>query len=359
MRHAWLAALTSALLLVGIGSTHAATASPCDEARSLIGAEADGMSEAECQQAIDFADEERWQLWLDMALAHEHAGDHVTSLQYYNRFLASVAERQRPLSDAWQRVKDDATRAVARLDGELRAVRGRVTVTSTPPKAAASFEGRPPPRTPLVTPFDQYLAPGSYTVELTHPSIPAPVKKTFTLERGQALSLDVDLAAEAAAAATPTTPATALPPTREVIASTGGEPAAVATRRAPRRSNATTLESVGWLGVALGVAGLAAGTVFHVQGQGRVDEATCSDEPWCAGTVDERARRRADGEDLKDRALVSWIAGGALLAGGIVAIVLGGADDEPEEAASGVRLDAVAPTLLPDGSPGLGAAMTF
>lgn len=356
MRYARLAALTSALLLVGFGSAQAATPSPCDEARSLIGAEADGMSEAECQQAVDFADEERWQLWLDMALAHEHAGDHVTSLQYYKRFLANVEERQRPLSDAWQRVKDDATRAVARLDGELRAVRGRVTVTSTPDKATASFEGRPPPRTPLVTPFDQYLAPGSYTVELTHPSLPAPVKKTFTLERGQALTLAVDLAAEAAAAASPTV----LPPRREVTTPTGGDPSAVATRRAPRRSNATTLESVGWLGVALGVAGLAAGTVFHVQGQGRVDEATCTDEPWCAGTVDERARRRADGEDLKDRALVSWIAGGVLLAGGIVAIVLGGDDaDEGEDTAAGVRLDAVAPTLLPDGSPGLGAALTF
>lgn len=339
-----------AALVILLGSVEAHAASdPCGEARRLVGEQAGTMSRDDCQEVVDAAEEERWQLWLDMALAHEHSGDDLAAVQYYGRFIESADLRPRPLSPSWAKVRSDALAAVARLDAELRATLGRVDVRSTPGDAAASFEGKATETASLVTPFTTYLAPGEHTLELYHPSLPATVRKAFTLEKGQVLALDLDLAAELAAAKaapgpkTTTTPTKALPPV--------AEPAT------------NVLETVGWLGVAAGVGLLATGTVLYVDGQGRIDATACTTEPWCAPTASERARRKDDGESTRRVGVITWIAGGALLAAGIVAVVLSDddADDDGPDGLDdgGPRLQAIAPTFMPDGSPGVGAALSF
>ena len=142
------------------------------------------------------------------------------------------------------------------------------------------------------------------------------------------------------------------PPTKPKVA-----PAPVVNEPSHRTD---VLATVGWLGVAAGVGLAATGTVFFTAGQGEIDASTCGDEPWCAPTATERARRKDHGDSMKRIGVISWIAGGALLVGGVVAIVLSdGEDDDDLPAARGVQLEAVAPTLLPDGSPGLSAALSF
>ena len=351
MRHLQAKALTLLLTLAGAAGPAGAAAAPvCEEARRLVGDTAGTLTDAECQDLVDAAEEERWQLWLDMALAHEHSGDALAAIPYYQRFLEATDARTRPLSEAWIKVREDARAAVKRLDAELRATLGRVIVRSPPSEALASFEGKAVGGASHTTPFGHYLPPGNHVLELYHPSASDLVHKRFTLEKGQVLHLDVNLALELAAAE----------------AARGKAKAAAAAAAAPVAAPAQdasggprVLRTVGWLGVAAGAGLAAVGTIFYAQGQAYLDEARCGDAVACAPTAAERARRRSDGESLQDRGLVAWVAGGALLAGGIVAIVLG--DDEPASAEprSGWRLEGVTPAFGADGAPGLGAAWSF
>lgn len=331
------------MLVSVFGAFEAHADSPCEEAERLVGDDAKTMSPDDCQVVVDAAEEERWQLWLDMALAHEHAGDDLAAVEYYGRFIEAVGARTRPLSPSWLKARSDSKAALERLDAELRATMGRLEVRSTPRDAAASFEGEAKETARLVTPFSTYLAPGEHTLELYHPDFPQPVRKTVTLEKGQVLALDIDIAAELA-------PKKA-PPADKV----GKRPAPE--RTPPPREPTNVLETVGWLGVAAGIGLAATGAVLVADGQWQIDGASCTDEAWCAPTADERARRKDDGEGTRTSGVVTLIAGGALIAGGVVAILL--SEDDEDAPGSGARLKAVAPTVMHDGSPGVGAAFSF
>ncbi len=346
IQHLTRLALATSLTVMALGQAWAADAGPCDQARRLVGEQATGMSAAECRRVVTAAEEERWQLWLDMALAHEHSGDHIAAISYYERFLDAATGHTTPLTPTWSKVREDAAAAVARIDAGLKKDHGRLTVSTTPTDAMASFEGKAAGMASHVTPFITYLAPGPHNLQLYHPSVGATRDITFDITAGQTLSLEVDLRTGA-------TGETAGDPKKV-------EPAPVAEPDTSGEGDAT-LRAIGWLGVAVGVSAIAAGTVFYTQGDGEISSTDCTTELWCAPTVDERALRRDDGEALRDRGIASWIAGGVLLAGGITAVILGSSDDTPREAApatSGATLDRVTPVLLPDGA-GLGATVSF
>jgi len=356
---------------------------PCARAAQIVGAEAQGMTPAQCQEVLDEADEERWQLWLDMALALEHAGDRIAAVQFYGRFLDSVAERgDRPLSDAWAKLHADARAAHDRIDAELLATHGRIRVRGTPRELLASFEGRASEAATHTTPFVHYLPPGTHRLQVHHRGTDTTREQTFELAAGQALELHLDLTPRLEA---PDAPTVAREAAEEVEGAPGdaadkvetesaarpapptGDASLLAVRRAGAPASRTsTVRDVGWLGVALGVGATALGAVFYFQGDGLISESRCQDQPWCEPTTDERAARRSEGEELQDRAIITWIAGGVLLVTGITAILVSGAGgDKPSEPAgedasdtAGVTLDHVSPALIPGGA-GVQAGLRF
>ena len=141
MKHAPLALALATLVSFSPAGPTLAAADPCAEARTIVGEDADGMSPAECEQVVDAADEERWQLWLDLALAHEQSGDYASALDYYGRFVTASSKRERPLTPAWQQVQQDSVASMARMDARLLETHARVDVTTEPVGGLVAFDG--------------------------------------------------------------------------------------------------------------------------------------------------------------------------------------------------------------------------
>ncbi len=330
--------LTTALFTLTATAVWAAEA-PCDAARRLVG-EPDGMSDQECLRVVAAAEEERWQLWLDMAMAHEHSGDDTAAIAYYERFLDAATGDPLPLSSSWAKVREDAAAAVARLDARLRDTHGRLAVTTSPSDAKASFEGKAASIPTHTTPFVAYLAPGPHNLQLYHPAVGDTRDIAFDISAGQALSLDVDLRADTS------TPG----PSKAVARAPAGDGVGeVAT---------PSLTDIGWLGVAAGAGAIAVGTALYVVGDGELSATECTTEPWCQPTAAERARRRDDAEGLRDGGVAAWVVGGLLLAGGITAIALDDQGDDGATTAADLELRGVAPLVLRDGA-GVGATLSF
>src|SRR5690606_29603613 len=128
---------------------------------------------------------------------------------------------------------------------------GRVDVTSTPPEAMASFEGKAAGMASFVTPFRHYLTPGEHTLQVFSPTLGKTADRTFTLSVGQTLALAVDLTAETPPQRPADKPVTTKATPKATVAPPGGA----------READAPpVLETVGWLGVAAGAASLALGT---------------------------------------------------------------------------------------------------
>lgn len=344
-----LAQAASALVLLAgaAGGARADDSEVCQRAQQVVGDAAKTMLPEECQDALDDAEEERWQLWLDMGLAQELAAELVNAAQYYRRFLDGVALRTRPLSPAWDKARASAQAALDRIDEQLLQSNGRIDVRSTPPDASASFDGQAG-TAGFTTPFSHYLPAGAHTVQLHSPTLGKTIERPFTLAVGQKLTLDVDLTEDIPPA----------PPKDKPVTTQATPEATVAPPIAVRREGPPLLESVGWLGVAAGVAGIGLGTVLYLQGSGLVDDAACSGD-FCERTADYRAKRRGDGEDLETAGVVAWAAGAVLLGGGIVAILL--ADDgggAASETSADVQLESVSAVPLPGGA-SVGASLRF
>lgn len=347
------AALWLGGLLAVAGTARADDSEACRKAQQVIGDKAATMLPDECQEAVDAAEEERWQLWLDMGLAHEQASELVNAAQYYQRFLDGADQRERPLGAAWEKARADARASLERIDAELLRSYGRVDVTSTPSDAMASFEGKAAGMASFTTPFRHYLLPGEHMLQLYSPTLGKTVDRAFSLSVGQKLALAVDLTAETPPRRPAEKPVTTKTTPKATVSPPGGKPA----REAP-----PVLETVGWLGVGAGAASLALGTVLYVQGAGLVDESKCSGEAFCEPTAAYRAKRKADGEDLETSGVIAWAAGAVLLGGGIAAIVLAEDDDASGASAAsadgGVTLDGLSAAPLPGGA-SVGASLRF
>jgi hypothetical protein len=392
----------SALILASVGLVQPVQANDsgiCRKARSVLGEEFKDATEERCQQALDTADEERWELWLAVASAAELSGDLDRAALSLDRFVRDADKRGR-LPSHWAAIRDEARTTIARLDGEVLKTKARVTITSMPEGAEVELVGTPKRPNAERTPTTRYFTPGNHTLRLVlDPDINREV--AFTVKAGQALELKVDLRPDApkdlavtetkapavlgsqasveVVKTTPTdnktvttTPADASTgqtgpgSTNDPAAGTkdGGTGTAGGTSSTDGTSGSTgkveprpvpdpddlalvkretgTWTKVGTVAVALGGASLAAGVVFILQATGLDDEAACS---GLACEVDQPLRAR-----VKDEASVAWtraagalIAGAILVGGGITAIV----KDEPDEPAGSTT---ISPWFSPEGA---------
>lgn len=389
----------SALVLASVGlaqPVHANDGGTCRKARSVLGEEFKDATEERCQQALDSADEERWELWLAVASAAELSGDLDRAALSLDRFVRDADKRGR-LPSHWAAIRDEARTTIARLDGEVLKTKARVTITSTPEGAEVEVVGTAKRPNTERTPTTRYFAPGNHTLRLV---LDTNVNRevAFTVKAGQAIELKVDLRPDAPKdlAVTETkapavlgsqasvevvktgptddktvtkTPADASsgqtgpgsandPGASNGAAAGGGDPAGnpaggdtgtVEPRPVPDpddlalvKRETGTWTKVGTVAVALGGASLAAGVVFVLQASGLDDQAACS---GLACEVDQPLRAR-----VKDEASVAWtraagalIAGAILVGGGITAII----KDEPDEPTSSTT---ISPWFSPEGA---------
>jgi len=347
----------------------APSSDPCQRARETLGADVVGqaMTPADCQQALDSAEEERWQLWLDSAAADEQVGDRERAALGLARFVEAVERRTSRVPGQWVDMRERARATIARLDRELLGTRARVRIDSHPsgaavtlaPEVAASVPERAP-RTPITA----YFAPGEHRVQLLDRARDRPREVTFTVTAGRVIDLHVDLSGEAPPGAAlhekPGQPvlgrSSAVDPDAPVNADVDAEAPPVTPvdalghdDEAPpiRTPGSPLLATLGTAAVAAGAASLAVGVVFAVVGAGLDDEAACSGAA-CERHQKLRAEVREDADVSWSRATGALIVGGALVAGGVIALLLD--DDAPAPT--------VGPWLAPDGG-GLRGAVRF
>jgi len=361
----------------------------CKRARDTMGAQAARRAtEAECQRFVDQAEEDDWQLWLDLGLAAEQGGDAEDAVVAYQRFVDAADRRGPRLADPWPRLRDDARTAIARLDSDLLQTRARVMITSVPPGASVTVvSGGVPVRADSErTPSVRYFAKGVHTVRLAAAETTREVR--FSVEPGQTLELRVDLRPGAptehgiiegtgpalrgqtpgpGVEGGPTGPGGHGSVRVEIERPRHGElgahgepgdddpPPQTRTRRSPIRT-------VGIAATTAGVAALAIGMVFVVNGSGLDDELEACAAPGsgCRGTARELRALERERDVQYDRATAALLTGGVLVAGGLVAILVFGEEttlDATDDARSRGPLR-VTPWLGPDGA-GLGATLGF
>jgi len=358
-------ALAASLALTAGTFVRSASAAPADDvcarARTILGEELRDASVERCQQALDSADEDRWQLWLDVAMAAEMTGDQDRAALTLERFVRE-ADRRGRLPDHWAALRDEARSNVGRLDAEVLKTKARVVINSIPEGAEIDVSGTARRANPDKTPATRYFAPGSHSVRLVLAEPAVNRELTFSVTAGQTLELKVDLRPGAPSEISITeSPGTTVlgqrpgpdsaPPTEPTKpAASAATPApTVEPRSAPDPEDASlvrngpgTWSRVGTVAITVGGAALAAGTVFVLQAIGLDDEAACS---GLACDVDGplRSRVRAEASVAWDRALGSLIAGGVLVAGGITAIIR----DTPDEPTSSTT---ISPWFSTDGA---------
>lgn|GEM_PF-1607653 len=342
---------------------------PCARAKAQLGSSVieRGMSAEQCQVALDSAEEERWQLWLDIAAAHELGGDVERSALSLNKFLAAADRRPRPLSAQWVVMRDEARLKIARADTEVLKTKGRVTIISTPEGAEATIIGGgatladKSPKAPLTA----YFEPGSHSVRLRIPATEATREVSFTVVAGSVIELRVDLRPGAkpdtSVSENPGPPVLGQRDPTDLGASpqeVAHEPVSVLEEpidndpEGPpvRDSSASIMGSLGTVSIAAGGAALAMGITFALVASGLDDEARCSGAA-CDVDTGLRDHVRRDADVAWDRATGTLIVGSLLVAGGIVAIIFDDGDD-------GAPTTSVTPWIGPNGG-GLSGQMRF
>lgn len=378
---------------------HANDSGTCRKARSVLGDEFKDATEERCQQALDTADEERWELWLAVASAAELSGDLDRAALSLDRFVRDADKRGR-LPSHWAAIRDESRTTIARLDAEVLKTKARVIVNSVPEGAEVEVVGTAKRPNSERTPTTRYFAPGNHTLRLVLDTN-ASREVSFSVKAGQAIELKVDLRPDApkdlAVTETKAPAVLGSQPSVEVVkagptddktvtktpadastgqtgpgsandpASNGGDTGTAGTAGTTGTTGASgaagaveprsvldpedpslvkretgTWTKVGTVAVALGGASLAAGVVFILQASGLDDEAACS---GLACEVDQPLRAR-----VRDEASVAWtraagalIAGAILVGGGITAIV----KDEPDEPKTSTT---ISPWFSPEGA---------
>ncbi len=359
------------LVALAFGRTaHAAEVDDtCARAKAQLGSAVieRGMTAEQCQAALDVAEEERWQLWLDIAAADELAGDLERSALSLNKFLTAADRRERPLPAQWVVMRDEARLKIARADVEVLKTKGRVTIISTPEGAEATVIGGGAtladraPKTPLTA----YFEPGSHSVRLRVPATEATREVSFTVSVGSTIELRVDLRPDArpdtAVVENPGRPVLGQrPPTEGAPPQDvpGEEPVTMIEELGDdddpegppvRDSGSSIAGSLGVVSLAAGGAALAMGVTFALVAAGLDDEARCGGAA-CDVDVGLRAHVRRDAEVAWDRATGTFVVGGLLVAGGVIALLLDDGDEAPTTS--------LAPWIGPSGA-GLGGQVRF
>lgn len=369
MRQAPLASLLAiafaATPLIATSTAHAED--HCAEARALLGPKwVAPTSDAACKEALEYAEEEQWQLWLDLAFAEEATDNLEAAVAVYRRFIKSTLRRGEGLSESWRKMREEATFTVGRLEETLTKTRAKITIDTIPAGLPVRFtkEAR---RGEDATPVTRYLPAGEHIVVATDPTTGRTRELSFTVEVGQAREIKIDLRENSPLGVVEKT----LPGDRTgSTQSAGGTADPVGLpgvqvrmdddKTPPPRSvqSGTTLRRIGVGALGVGIAAAAVGTGFMLTSTGLSDEAACA---GALCQVDTAARARAKGEAsiAEDRALAGFITGGVFILGGALALIIDSlTDDSPVEAAQGPRLKAIAP-MVGNGQAGLGATVGF
>ncbi len=315
-------------------------------------------SEAECLEALRAAEEEGWQLLLDLAFAEEETGNPRKAWETYRRFLDETAPRGAALPAAWGELRRKAEAAVARLEQALLKTHARVTVTPRPETRNVHFFGEVLRQNPGSGPLVRFLAPGSHTVVVADPGTGRYRELTFTVTAGEVREVVVELQPLAEVV-----PATAAPAASSPAAAgaTADSPVASVSRSSGPVAPQPLWRSVGAAALSVGVAATAVGAGFLASANGLYDDAAC-EGALCEVNVEARARIRADASAAEDRAVASFVTGGLFIAGGATALILEalGIVGKPEAgaAASAPRLKRLQPTFGRGGA-GMAAAIAF
>jgi hypothetical protein len=345
----------------------------CKRARLLLDEPLEGATEAACQQALDTAEEDKWQLWLDVATALELTKDSERSVQMLQRFVTAADKRGARISERWANSRDEARAKVKAVETELMKTKGRVTITTVPEGAEVTVLGNVRPGPADKTPVTRYLPAGTHVARVVGSKDTREI--SFPIAVGQRVDVQVDLREGGVS----TVSVDGKPVGREAVAlaekaagdaaETGKAGDAAETGKA---GDAETLDGaatsvaegpvepldsalltggvglwtrLGTASISVGAAAVAVGLVFALQASGLDDEAACSGD-LCGVDAPLRTLVRADADTSWTRATGAFIAGGALLAGGIVAVLM---DPEPARATVTPQTH-VTPWLGPDGA---------
>ncbi len=363
---ALLSAILSALLVAAMlgGMAIGARASDgdaCKKARLVLDEPLDGATEDQCLAALDAAEEEKWQLWLDVASALELKNDTERAATMLSRFVAQADSRGARISEHWAAVREDVRAKVKKLEEGLLKDKGRVVIITTPEGAEVTFVGSNRAGPADKTPVTRYLAPGTHVARIIAPGSGEAREVTFPVGVGQHVEVKVGLEASGESTVAVDGQLVGRKASPEVAVSEPVGPpnpieASPEVGEEPLGGEATGLWTrLGTAGITLGGAAVAVGIVFALQGAGLDDEASCSGE-ICNIDAPLRALVRADSDTAWGRATGAFIVGGALLAGGIVAVVLD--PDRAASAGSGAFKPRVTPWLSPDGA-GLSGTVSF
>jgi len=138
-----------------------------------------------------------WQMLLAVAVAYKDLGYPVHTLEYFQRFVDLTAPHQEVASEKWQRRHAKALQDIAELEKALAMTYGFVAVTSTPPGAQVSVDGRPAGADEdAVTPFRLILTPGAHTLALSLDGHER-AERALTVSAGARTEAEVALAAVA------------------------------------------------------------------------------------------------------------------------------------------------------------------
>ncbi len=266
------------------------------------GAEADALTQFEAAWALDRSP----RVAAQVGLAHQALG-HWVEADHFLRLVATTPQ------DAWVRLHR------APLDAALRVVQqhvGEVELVGQPAGAAVSVDGHPVGTLPLAAPL-RVLA-GTVNIELRADGY-APVHRRLVVDPGATLREEIVLAAaavESPVVAPPIVapPVVAPPP---VVVSTPPPRAVVSSGASALRGLGLTLTVVGGAGVLFGVVAV---VLREDAAQGYNERERC---PASMQGLSANCRDLLDAEATWGTARwVGFAAGGALLVGGLSALLL-------------------------------------
>jgi len=251
-----------------------------------------------------------------VGICQDKLGHYPEALAAYARFLDDVPLKQEKEADEIKK----------RVD-EIKAMPGHLHVTSTPPGAAVTIDGKPPP---LSTPVDVDLPPGPHTLHAMaegHETVDQAVAVTFASKQEVTLQL----------------PEKALPPPPVVVAPP--PPAPAPPPPPPERRSKIPAIVTGALAVAAAGVGVAFGVITLN------DKNNFNKDPT-----------ESTAETGQNHALVSDMAFGVAITLGVTSVVLLLTNDEPDAGktagAHAPKAFALVPMVSPHGG-GAGALLRF
>lgn len=383
----WVFVVSLGIVAAGAAGARADNSETCKKAEALVGKKrAKTMSEGQCQLALDTAEEEQWQLWLDMASADEQSASPEKAIATYQRFVDAADKRGTKLAANWAQVRDDMRGTLAKLDTRLLETKARVTFQTVPVGAEVTFP-KGAQGTPEKAPVTKYFEPGQHVARIFDAGSQKSREVTFTCEKGQTLVLKADLLTDAPSGAgiiESEGPAIigqdgpkgsgkgTTGPDHGTTGGPDGGPNTILEKdldpeTAPIAPPPSMWDRIGAASIGVGIAGLTAGAVFLAQGLSLDDNAACSGDA-CLFDRPQRARIQEDAKIAKNRAIGGFILGAVFVAGGVTALLLADddaptatgpqpKDDKPAKPEKSV-LRGVSPWIGSDGG-GVGATFAF